>query len=290
MSQYDTYDLWADIDSQLCSPKMAFGNSRNLYPSEASVQYRDEELGELVTEGTCLRKSFWRIKGVTGAPFDAKAEITFELGKAAEKMFVEQCKRKGLWVANNVEFFTTDLGFPLKGELDIILSEPPEGKIYGAEVKTFAGYKARKDIFGNVKEPGFPRMSNLLQTLTYLELFRRIMYCFRLIYLDLETKDRCSFKIELLEQDGIRWPLVEGKTVKLFSVQDIFSRYRQLQQFIERDELPPRDYNHKWSDQKIEKMWSLGRLSKAKYDKYKKGQRVGDWQCAYCSYFLRCNT
>ena len=39
---YDTYDLIAHTDQQIERPRLRFGNSKNLYPSEASVSYIDE--------------------------------------------------------------------------------------------------------------------------------------------------------------------------------------------------------------------------------------------------------
>ena len=56
--------------------------------------------------------------------------------------------------------------------------------------------------------------------------------------------------------------------------------------------LPPAEYDWKYTDAKIEDMWSKGVLGKTKYQKWKKQnkgfERLGAWQCAYCGWAGKC--
>lgn len=56
--------------------------------------------------------------------------------------------------------------------------------------------------------------------------------------------------------------------------------------------LPPAEYEFAWGAEKVEKAYQKGIVSKSKYEGWKKGhkgkERIGDWQCAYCSHRNDC--
>lgn len=56
--------------------------------------------------------------------------------------------------------------------------------------------------------------------------------------------------------------------------------------------LPPAEYEFSYSAPKIEQLFSQGLIGKIKYQDWKKKKagktRIGDWQCAYCSYRKKC--
>lgn len=289
VNKYDTYDLWAHTERHLERNKLRFYSKPNFYPSEASVIYFDQ-YGDRIVEGTCLRQAFYRLKGVIPTPSDARAEITFAMGKAVEAFLIEQWKQMGVWVDNNVKFFTAEMGFPLSGELDAILAEPPDGKLYGIEIKSFAGYYATKAIMGNRSEDGGPKLNQLLQTLIYAFLFRQNLYCFRLTYLARdEPSQHRTFKVEVIQEDGVWYPKVDGEIIRSFTIGDIFDRYRKLQEYLDKDELPPRDYEIKYTDAKVQDLFNKGKLSKKKYEDHSKGKQcAGDWNCSYCNFKHLC--
>lgn len=285
LNEYDTYDLWGHTESHLERSRLKYPTRPHFYPSEASVVYFDK-FGDRVVEGGCLRQSFYRLKGILPATSDARAEITFAMGKAAECFLIEQWKQMGIWVDNNVKFFTSELGFPLSGELDAILAEPPNAKLYGVEIKSFAGYYATKAIMGNKSEDGGPKLNQLLQTLIYTFLFRQDLYCFRLTYLARdEPSQHRTFKVEVAQENELWYPKVDGEIIRDFTVNDIFDRYRKLQEYVDKDEVPPRDYEAEYSNAKVEDLFSKGKLSKKKYEDHVKGKQcAGDWNCAYCNF------
>jgi hypothetical protein len=55
---------------------------------------------------------------------------------------------------------------------------------------------------------------------------------------------------------------------------------------------PPAEYEWSYSSEKIERLYSIGEIGKAKYTDYKKKKlgkdRIGSWNCAYCSYKKIC--
>lgn len=56
--------------------------------------------------------------------------------------------------------------------------------------------------------------------------------------------------------------------------------------------LPPAEYEFSWGAEKVELAYKKQIVSKSKYEGWKKGhkgkERIGDWQCAYCSYRNDC--
>lgn len=55
---------------------------------------------------------------------------------------------------------------------------------------------------------------------------------------------------------------------------------------------PPAEYEWAYSDEKIEKLYSIGEVGKTKYNDWKKKKlgkdRIGSWNCSYCSYKRIC--
>jgi hypothetical protein len=231
-----------------------------------------------------------RIKGYPSLPANSRSELIFAMGHAVESIVVEQWKQMGLWVDNNVKFTTDRLGFPLKGELDAILREPPDGRLYGIECKSFSGYFGTTEIMGNKKHPGAPKINQLLQTLVYTYIFKEELYCFRMVYMARdEPENHRTFKIELANEGDLHYPVIDGEINRAFTVEDIFSRYRLLQEYLDRDELPPRDYEDIYPDSKVEYLTSLGKVSKTARDDHFKGKKpCGDWQCRYCDVRHHC--
>lgn len=284
---YDPYDLFAATDTHLVRPRFHTERERRFYPSEASVEAFDEH-GDRVVHGGCLRASYFRLSGeFEGLPYDARSEFIFMQGKAVEDMLVSLWKEMGIWVDNNIKF--VDHENNISGEIDAILAEPPNGQLYGVEVKSFYGYNAEKQILGGKRDPGFPKMSQLLQTLVYLNHFEKRLPYFRMVYFARDSVKRRTFKVELHHEGDIKYPKVEGEILRQFSVNDILDRYRLLRQHLDRKEIPPNDFELHYPDAKIEDFHKKGKVAKTKYEKWKKGklayhERIGDWQCSYCRF------
>jgi len=297
---YDSYSFWGDIDEHVTRIKPVSKHSKNFYPSEASVVLTDE-YGDRKVEGACLRKAFYRIKAFQPAPPRVYSEYIFQQGRDCEKAIINWAKERGRWVDNSHKFSTSELGFPIKGELDGIFIEPHTGNLYIMEAKTFYGYYATKEIMGNYKQKGFPKMSHLLQLLLYVYLFRpnsgfnftdyEIPYG-RLVYWARDNAaNRKTFKVELKQEGEIFFPVVEGEVVRTFTVNDMIARYRKLKEHLDNDEVPPRDFEHQYSPEKIRDFFEKGKVSKKAFGDWQKRKKVpGDPLCSptYCPYFHHC--
>jgi CRISPR/Cas system-associated exonuclease Cas4 (RecB family) len=293
-TQYDLYDLFAHTDEFLTRAKFATVREKRFYPSEASVEFINEH-GDKEVHGTCLRASYFRLTGQENStPYDARAEFIFMHGKETENMLVETWKKMGIWVDNNVKFIMPE--YNVSGELDALLREP-DGTLYGVEVKSFYGYNAEKEIFGNKSQIGKPKMSQLLQTLIYCYNFRDRLPYFRMAYFARDSVKRRTFKVELHQQNGKHYPKIEGQVWYQFSVEDILARYKRLQEYIDKKEIPPNDYELQYPPDKIIDLHSKGKIAKTTFETWEKQQKaiakgkmpanpeqIGDWQCSYCAF------
>jgi CRISPR/Cas system-associated exonuclease Cas4 (RecB family) len=287
-ADYDSYNLFEHVDRYMTSPRFAApSRGGHFYPSEASVKYEDN--GEEQVAGACLRKSYYRIKhGDQRGEVSARGAHIMQHGRSIEESLTEVFKQMGIWRANSVRF--KDNEFNISGEIDVVLVEP-DGTEYGAEVKTAYGYMAEKDIIGNTYQNGKPKASHLLQTLIYCYVFRDRLPYFRILYMFRDSCSRRTFKVELHEEDGLYYPKIDGVISKKFTIQDVLNRYKELQYYLDNEILPPRDFQLEYTDEKVEKLYKLKKISKSKYEKHfapRKPQKAGDWECSYCDFKRFC--
>jgi hypothetical protein len=281
------FDLFDFLDKHVTRLRFRPNVSNtHLYPSEASVQYYDE-CGDLTTVGGCLRASYFRVVGgFEKLSNDAKSEWTFKLGKAVEEVLVKQVIESGIWVDNNVKFYNEE--YNISGEIDLLIAEPPTGVIVPCEIKSAHGYFAKRDIFGNTRVKGHPKFNQLCQLLVYLYEFRDQFPYGRMVYFFRDDMARKSFKISLHQEGEIIYPVIDGEVFKLFTINDILARYKQVQDYINRGVVPPADYELQYPDAKIHDFASKekGKISKSKYEKWQKGQikYLGNWECSYCKW------
>lgn len=273
-----------------------------LWPSEASVQYEDQ-YGKVV-HGQCLRAAFYRAMDFPKDGCNEPGlEMKADLGKRAEAGCIDRWKSMGIWVQNNVKFYNHDL--VVSGELDAIIKHEKPGEIkarIGVEVKSFYGYYANSEICGGKRppKPGKPKMDHFLQALNYKSKYKNILDQYRLYYLERGDGHRVEFEVGL-EGEQPFWRQIEGPywghyipgpIYTPFKLQDMEDRYKQLLNFIRTKTLPPRDYEEKYSDEKVEIEWMRGEIGKTNYEKWKKNKaanKLGHWRCSYCPWRKRCN-
>ena len=284
---YDNYDLFAHVNEHMTRPKFKAPRAKNFYPSEASVVTHDKH-GDKVVHGGCMRAAYFRCstQEFERIPNSARSEYIFKQGHAVEKILVDLWKEMGIWVDNSVKFVDKERG--ISGELDALLIEP-DGTLYGAEVKSFYGYFAEKELFGNRSTKPFPKMGHLLQTLIYLDFFKDQLSYFRIVYFARDSVKRRTFKVELHQEGELTYPKVEGEVIRSFTVNDIYNRYADLQEHLDNDIIPKNDFELYYSKEKIEDFYKKGKVAKTKYAKWEAGklashERIGDWQCSYCAF------
>ena len=271
--------------------KIHFPRKPSYYPSEASAIWIDAG-GQKRVAGTCMRASWLRVTEKAKEYVllsDPHTEWIFALGKAVEQILVEQYKEMGIWVANNVEFY--DPVRKISGEVDVIINEPGTDKLVGVEVKSFFGYNATKEICGNKGQVGSPKTSQLLQTLVYVDQLKDKIAYFKMIYYARDSAKRKEFNITLTKDGSIRRPTVDGIVDHRFTMEDIYSRYDELDWYVQNDAMPAMDFEPILSTETVEMRKSIGEVSKTAYDKWKKNPKkypIMSWQCSYCRYKQVC--
>ena len=187
-------------------------------------------------------------------------------------------------------------------------------KAIGIEVKTKYGHFGKAQIMGNKNstyELGFPQIEHLMQTALYLAARKRfedyhnveIPY-FIICYILRDNGIHKSFRVELSDgYDGriivkdmngnelkpkMEMALEWNKTPQQMELTLDMMRERYYQQLenLKSDTPPPREYDLRYSDEKAEKLFNAGDLSKTKKANHEKKplDNVGDWNCSYCDW------
>lgn len=243
----------------------------------------------------------------------------FAISNKTEDLIADICEKAGILKKQGHRFkHYIDMGddneYPdgyISGEVDILIAvpgeEPGEFLEGGLEVKSITGYHGQKMVFGHRSSRTLihpePKVEHLLQSILYAYVFREELNFFKLIYLSREDGRRIEYNITFEKNHNIKNKLdagekrhrvyVNGKPYKYeLYAEDIFDRYKELQQYIIDDIIPPRDYDLQYSDEKLKLLYERDLLSKTDKQIYEKGKKVkkGDWMCAYCSYSDNCYT
>ena len=276
-----------------------------LWPSEASVEYTDDH-GKRVY-GKCMRCAFYRAMDYPrDGCREAGLQMKAELGKRAEAGCIDRWKAMGIWVANNIKFYSHDV--IVSGEMDAAIKhEPPGIKMarMGIEVKSFYGYYANAEICGRKRPPtpGVPKMDHFLQTLIYKHKYIDILDQYRLYYLERGDGHRIEFEVGLdpvgddhkpfwRQIDGPYWATFRpDKVYTPFTMNQVLDRYKTLLNHIRSRTLPDRDYERNWSKEQVEIEQQRGNIGKTNFEKWKKNPnsvKLGDWHCSYCSWDETC--
>ena len=191
-------------------------------------------------------------------------------------------------------------------------------KAIGIEVKTKYGHFGKAQIMGNrdsVYENGFPQIEHLMQTGLYLAARKRyekfhnveIPY-FTICYVLRDNGVHKSFRVELSDgydgriivkdMDGnelepraelaLDWGMKPQK-IEL-TIDMMRERYYEQIENLKSDEPPAREYDLRYSDEKAERLFDAGLMSKTKKAKHEKDPLgdVGDWNCSYCDWKDAC--
>jgi len=191
-------------------------------------------------------------------------------------------------------------------------------KAIGIEVKTKYGHFGKAQIMGNrdsVYENGFPQIEHLMQTGLYLaarekyERFHNVeIPYFVITYVLRDNGVHKSFRIELSDgydgriivkdMDGnelepraelhLDWG-VQPQKIEL-TIDMMRERYYQQIENLKSDTPPPREFDLRYSDEKAERLFDAGKMSKTKKGKHEKDPlaNVGDWNCSYCDWKDEC--
>lgn len=260
------------------------------WPSEASAQFTNQ-FNEVETVGKCKRATFYRLKGLKPTnPPSSKSQVIFLLGNLIEDQLVEMWKQMGLWENNSVRW--EDKEKNLSGEFDCILREG--NRLYGVECKSFYGYHANKQILGywEGRAPnkrfiyGRPKDEHLMQAAIYADQTRGQLEGFKIFYCSRDNNEFKEFNITTTEDGTI---FINGRAETRFTMNDVYSRYTQLQQHLDEESIPDKDYTYKPDDATVQKLFERGDVSKSAYEAHVAGKEsYTDFHCSYCEYKDHC--
>ena len=95
----------------------------------------------------------------------------------------------------------------------------------------------------------------------------------------------CTSPTLELRKDGA--PIIDGRKLSNgLSIPRCVSRFKELDSMLEDNTLPKRDFQLKYSKEKLETLSDSRRLRKKQAEEFDKNKDLdmGDWQCSYCSY------
>lgn len=291
-------------------PRQSSGNFR---PSEASVVI-STKAGPVV-EGKCARAIWLRLKGIdkTNDTYLPNQVMRMNVGKEVENSCIEQYKKAGIYVANNMMLTYEPMpGIIITGEVDVVIRDPEGNKVLVEEKSIYSTF-AQRDNFGHKlfkgAGPGKPRISYLMQLGLYLYHFSRLpkkdpAYA---PYGIIHVTDRGDghygfFEVELVKESRI---LPEGGSVPIhrvaywsedlevpytlttWTMEDVVERYAYVKRHLDEDKMPPRDFDDNYSKEKVERYHKAGLISDSKHKKFMashgprgKGKEViSDWNC-----------
>lgn len=266
------------------------------WPSEASIAYTDEH-GVRRILGKCIRAVAYSALGVQRTDaIDARGLRIMHMGKIIEACEQQWAKDAGLWWGSNVKFRHRVGHMTISGEVDMFIRRP-DGTIEGIEFKSGYGYFFESEIFGNTRKFGYPKPDHLMQVVLYLDHYDQVE-TFGIVYVNRGDLSRAEHRVSLVQQEN------GDKTIRVitrakdkvndivderFTVNSIYQRFMELDNYLNDDTIPPRDYSIQWDNATIEREWGFKNISKSKYDKWKsRKQPIGDWMCRYCSYVNLC--
>lgn len=245
------------------------------YPSSASFRKSD---GSVV--GACLRAAYYKATGVVetdtrdltnylqaGFGNSIHDWLTDKLNKSP-KIKVE-AEAKGSY---SVEGLNKEISFRLDG----LVSH--NGELGGLEIKTVQSYGLQ-----HMLKEGGPKEDHLLQILSYFATNEAIRW-FCLLYVARDSGYRAEFHLwknpetEEFMVEGI-FPQSKPKPVKELTFEGVVKRWKEYEGFLERQELPPRDFKAVFRD---------GQVVDRRIKNHVEYQT--DFKCRYCSYKTHCWT
>lgn len=280
-----------------------FGN----YVTWASAKTKDGVVGK------CLRALFYRRKNIpVTEERSLSADISAYLGEVyqygIEQLIIKHGFGSGIRIIDT-EYSVHYPEYHLVGRIDILAWDTSKKEPIIIEVKSVGDWESK-----NVVER--PNTSHVMQVALYLYILNQIMpgdstppqaayivYCARSENWDLKKNKHGSPFVYIwdytvrLEGDKI---LLEGHDDFNFTIKDILDRYEELDKYIERDEVPPRDYQLRYDEETIVGMYKNKKL------KYKKDQAIverwlkkgakkgelklslGDSECHFCDWQSLC--
>jgi len=265
----------------------------NYWPSEASIVLLDK-LGNPFVHGKCLRACFYGIKQYEVTNHMTPNQMRkIETGRIIEQQEHDYAREADILINHNIKKKKQYGVIWISAEIDALYKDEKNEIII--DIKSYYGYLAKKDLEGNMRNIGRPKLDHVLQLMLYLDVFDTGPYS-KIRYIDRGDMNIVEHRIELksyrVRQDNQyvddRIAVINGESDTNVSISRIIQRYNQLDQNVESNTLPARDYQPVYSVNHIKYLDQLGKLSKTAKLRAKSGKALCDWRCSYCNFKNQC--
>lgn len=299
----DTIDLCGAVAGGL---ERNVSDIRNMsfYPSSASCVLPGGPAGG------CLRKQYWYFIGEEQSdPPSENALVNMAMGDATHEFVVEQCKRVGIWAADERRIW--EPSFNLSGRVDLFLWHGQQ--VVPVEIKSIHGWYGHQGVVKPSKtKPFAPKIEHVLQFFTYMDFYHRHPNALNgtppyglIFYIGRDNGARAQHKIEVgvvSDENGpikktvkgmemeVTFPIVNGQNWEFITNVGIYERWEQLEEYVKNEELPPRDFTLQYSRDTLKAMADAGELTAKQASEVKADRWLekGDWHCSYCSFKTKC--
>lgn len=329
------WSFLSHITDFLKRPRLGQSKPPTLWPSEATCTFTDK-YGEEVVEGKCRRATYFRFLNECFKYYNEKYSMyqplveairteyievdnymrwIWKQGDLYEEYCIQAAKESGIYIGEQVQIYIP--GYNVSGKIDLIVIDPTEGNYRAVEVKSVYGYGANS-VLGTPAQRrnrslGEPRTSNLMQIALYDWWYASNQEEFGTSLLSYGARDTgryAEYSIDTSEDpDGLHRikysglsPYETDTVVTPITIENILDQYKYIQDCLDSGEVPKRDFQLNYDDEKIEKLYDRGLLNKsdtARFEKRKsqiaegktrlvKQVEKGDWQCNRCGYKTIC--
>jgi CRISPR/Cas system-associated exonuclease Cas4 (RecB family) len=224
--------------NRIQSPKWRF------YPTEAScVSPRGKVIGK------CLRQRTYQWLGykVTNEVNDF-VKGCGAVGMWLEDQMIEEFKKKGIYLEERNARSVRKQQVPILDD-DSVLSGEVDIYIGGGTQE--AGVEAKSYFNSTNNQSKAPKEAHLLQTFLYLCLFEPKQPYFLIVYRpnpfsDYSTQGeegKLTFRIDVVEVDGEKYPVIDGKVDSRIKLSNILERYALIKKHVKGNILPKREFS-----------------------------------------------
>lgn len=328
---------WSFIEhatDYLARPRLGDQKAPTQWPSEATAIVENEH-GDPEVIGKCRRSAYFRLL-LDAYSFSPNYEIfkplvdKLELEKievdpymrwiwAAGNLYEDFCvniaKEAGVFISGQTQIYVPKIN--LSGKIDLVVINPSDKLFHIVEVKSVYGFNANR-VLGTPAERkrgilGTPRESHLMQLGLYQWWYANQRDEFGdglLVYGARDTGRYAEYTVtvEPVEnEDGstTEYIFYKGnapcKTAKRnsgISIQSIVEQYKLIAKGVDSGEIPERDFDLRYDEDKLQVLFDRGELSKKDTEQFEKRKKQieegksrvvkqvekGDWQCNYCSF------
>ena len=324
----------------MARPRLGNQKAPTQWPSEATATAVNEH-GEPEVIGKCRRQAYFRLLLDTFSfsphyemyrplvemiqaeqeEVDPYLRWIWKQGELYEEFCVQAAQESGIFIATQTQVYIPK--WNVSGKIDLVVINPVTAKYHIVEVKSVYGFNANYVLGSPAQRKngslGEPRDSHLMQLGLYQYHYGNNDDRFDsglLVYGARDTGRYAEYEVtvEPTEDDegNIQHhifykgnsPCATKKKDSGLVIENILEQYSYIQQCVDSGQIPERDFDLSYSEEKINKLYERGELNKRDTEQHAKrtlqiaeGKKrpvkaveKGDWQCGYCAFRNICYT